>query len=265
MAFPEERVWKKHYGKRTGNLVRAGRTELGPDDIVEWEVRKENSRYFVVNNYFTWAEAWDNAWIRWFDSEYAGVTFARAQAAEAIRAMTASIKKHGKADPYEIAAVVNRNRYEAPPPWSLGSRDEPEGANNLIGHVSDWDGTLRTYKAMTAIERFHPRSAGQIAQIFLEEQNPLAGMHEVEFPMFLENTALYNFVIGNMDRLALDRAGTYFVTHWNLTDAVADMWKLSPELQKAFPSTDHWFSGVNIGEGWFDLLDKVQIILRRAE
>lgn len=146
-----------------------------------------------------------------------------------------------------------------------GSKDEPENAYNLIGHASDWDGTLRTYKALTAIERFHPRSAGQIAQIFLEEKNPLAGMSEVEFPMFLENTALYNFVIGNMDRLALDRAGTYFVTHWNLTDAVADMWKLSPELQKAFPSTDHWFNGVNIGEGWFDLLDKVQIILRRAE
>lgn len=265
MVYQEEGVWTLHHGKKIHNLIRAGRFELGPHDIVEWEIRKHQKRYFATNNYFTYAEAWDNAWIEGYRTEREAVNFARAHAAEAIRAMTSSINKHGQADPYEVALVVNRNRYEAPPPWTLGSQDEPVRAHNLIGHVSDWEGSLRSYKAETAIERFHPHGAGQIAQIFLEEQNPLASMSEVQFPMFLENEALFNFVMENLDREAIDRAGTYFVTHWDLAVAVADMWRLSPELKAAFPSKNRWISGINLGEGWFDLLDKVRTILRRAE
>lgn len=265
MAYPEEGVWSKHHGKKINNLIRAGRFELGPDDIVEWEVRKHQNRYFAVNNYFTYAEAWDNAWIGGFPTPGAAVNFARNHAAEAIQAMTASINRHGKADPFEVAAVVNRNRYEAPPPWTLGSRDEPVKAHNLIGHASDWDGTLRSYKAETAINRFHPRGAGQIAQIFLEEQNPLASMTDVQFPMFLENDALFRFVMDNLDRDAISRAGIFYVTHWDLTDAVADMWKLSPVLKLGFPSRDQWYSGTNIGLGWLDLLTQVKTIIRRAE
>jgi hypothetical protein len=265
MAYPEEGVWTKHHGKKTSPLIRAGRFELGPNDVVEWEVRKHQGKYFATNNYFTFAEAWDNAWIGGFSTAHEAVNFARNHAAEAIQAMTSSMNKHGNADPYEVAAVVNRNRYEAPPPWTLGSRDEPIRAHNLIGHVSDWDGTLRSYKAMTAIERFHPRGAGQIAQIFFEEKIPHAQMDDVEFPMFSENQALEDFVIDNMDRLGYERAGNYFISHWSLTDAVHDLWMLSPDLQRAYPTTNRWFSGVNIGEGWQDLLRDVQTIIRRAE
>lgn len=417
MAYPEEGVWKKRNGMLSHNLVRAGSFILSPDDRVEWEVQRHGDRFYAVNNYFTWAEAWDNAWMESFDTEAKAVEFARQNALIAKAVMEKSRRKHGKADAQDIAAVVNVGRYEPPPPglsgsrntihaamaqafnlsakWDFsdeflstpevhgllenvrrsggkaialiqigdvcvrrlswedatapceysgeellaqgyrvlntmplkspwtsdlneeqlvnflptysraqirkamkayeddstrtiqihgqftiygdlkphvpvslngpGSKDEPVGAHNRIGHVSDWEGTLRSYKALTALNRFHPRSAGQIAQIFLEEQNPLASMREVQFPMFLENTDLYNFVLHNLDREAIDRAGNYFATHWSLSDAISDMWKLSPELQKAYPTKDRWFSGVNIGEGWHDLYEKVQKILRNAE
>lgn len=269
MAFPEEAVWRTHHGKPSNfDIKRAGRFIIGPHDIVEWEIKKYNGRFYAINNYFTWAEAWDNAWMESFGTEDEAVTFARKNALEAQKVMTASRKKHGKADPYDVAAVVNVGRYEPPPPparGGLGSIDEPMRSNNLIGHASDWEGTLRTYKALTAIERFHPRNASQIARIFIEEQNPIADMREMQFPMFLENTALYNFVLHNLDANQIDRAGNYFVTHWDITQGVADMWRLSPVLQEAFPSTNHWFNGINIGEGWFDLLDKVKTIVRRAE
>jgi len=147
---------------------------------------------------------------------------------------------------------------------TMGSQDEPIGAYNLIGHVSDWDGTLRSYKAMYALARFNPRSAGQIARIFFEEMNRYAHMDQVESPMFLENEGLVNFVRQNLDADAIDRAGNYYVTHWDGQDAIADMWKLSPELQAAYPTHDKWFQGVNIGKGWQDLLHQVQTILERA-
>lgn len=142
---------------------------------------------------------------------------------------------------------------------SLGSPDD----YNLINHPSAWDGTLRSYKAMHALNRFHPDSAGKIARIFMEERNHNARMDDVEFPMFLEIPELEDFVIQNGDKLGYERYVNYFITHWTLTDAVHDMWKLSPDLQAAYPTTERWFNGINLGEGWQLLLEQVRTILDR--
>jgi hypothetical protein len=150
---------------------------------------------------------------------------------------------------------------------SLGAfewKDEPKNLYNLIKHVSDWDGTLRSHKAMYALNRFHPISAGQIARIWIEERNhPLKNVEDVQFPMFLENADLVRFVGENISQ---DDAQwlNWYVTRWDLTDSVADMWKLSPELQAAYPTEDEWYQGVNIGMGWQDLLRGVRTVLERA-
>jgi hypothetical protein len=142
-------------------------------------------------------------------------------------------------------------------------KEEPlKKAFNAIDHVSAWDGTLRTHKALYALRRYHPNSAGEIARIWLEERNPLKNVEDVEFPMFLENPDLVGFVEAN---LPLDDAKwkNWHITRWDLTDSVADMWKLSPELQAAYPTVDEWFQGVNIGKGWQELLRQVRTILDR--
>lgn len=145
----------------------------------------------------------------------------------------------------------------------LGDKDEPTGAYNLINHVSDWDGSLRSFKAMYALKRFHPLSAGQIARIWMEERFPLKEIEDVEFPMFLENPDLVKFVLANLSPED-SKWVNWYITRWDMTDSVADMWKLSPELQAAYPTHDRWFQGVNIGKGWQDLLQQVQTILERA-
>jgi hypothetical protein len=149
---------------------------------------------------------------------------------------------------------------------SLGSFEykyDPKGPFNLIQHSSDWDGSLRSFKATYALERYRPNSAGQIARIWLEEMNPPPGnVYQVQFPMFLENADLVRFVEANIP-LEDTKWKNYYITHWDLTDSVADMWKLSPELQKAYPTVDEWFQGVNIGKGWQGLLRQVRTILDR--
>lgn len=142
-------------------------------------------------------------------------------------------------------------------------KDEPEKPYNLINHVSDWDGTLRSYKATHAIRRFQPNSAGQIARIWIEEANHPADVSQVQFPMFLESEGLVDFV--NRNTPSEDyQWRNYYLTHWDLTDSVADMWKLSHALQKAYPTKDRWFQGVNIGMGWQDLLKQVRTIFLKA-
>lgn len=144
----------------------------------------------------------------------------------------------------------------------LGNKDEPIQPYNLIKHVSDWDGTLRSYKATYALDRYHPISAGQIAQIWIEERNhPLANVEDIQFPMFLEDPALVEFVERNLDDA---RWKNWYITRWDLTDSIADMWKLSPDLQDAYPTHNKWFQGINIGMGWQELLRQVRIILERA-
>src|SRR4029079_6846333 len=275
MAFPEEAVWKTHHGMKPssaeGSLVRAGRFVIGPDDIVEWEVRRWGDKFYAVTNYFTWAEAWDNAWMKPFRKEKEAVDFARAQAEIGRRLMQESHQRHGgRADQHEIAEVVNKNRYEPPPPGmsglgaSLGNKDEPVKPFNKIGHISDWDGTLRSYKALYAIQRFNPRNAGDIARIWIEERNSPVDMYQVEFPMFLEVPELEDFVQSNFSNDDLeDRYFNYYITHWDLTDSVHDMWKLSPVLKLNYPGHTQMFNGVNIGAGWHEILASVRKSLDR--
>jgi hypothetical protein len=231
---------------------------------VEWEVRRTyQGTFYPVNNYFTWAEAWDNSWYLDFKTQKEAVDFARKHAQEAKGVMLASHKKHGgRADPYEIAAVVNKGRYEPPPP-QMGSKDEPTNPFNKIGHVSDWDGTLRSYKALYAIKRFHPHNPGDIARIWIEERNDPADMFQVQFPMFLEIPELVEFVTDSLLDQMYDRYFNYYMTHWDLTDSIADMWKLSPVLKMNYPGHIQMFSGVNIGEGWQEILRSVRKILDR--
>jgi hypothetical protein len=177
--------------------------------------------------------------------------------------MQESHKRHGgRADPNEIAAVVNKNRYEPPPP-GMGSKDEPSSPFNKIGHAYDWDGTLRSYKALYAIGRFHPRKAGDIARIWIEEQNVPADMFQVQFPMFLEIPDLIEFVKSNIDGSEWEKYQNYYITHWDLTDSVADMWKLSPVLKMNYPGHRQMFNGVNIGAGWHEILESVRKSLDR--
>lgn len=144
-----------------------------------------------------------------------------------------------------------------------GNKDQPELPYNKIGHVSDWEGTLRSYKAIRAITRFGPRNSGDIARIWIEERNVPADMFEVEFPMFLEIPELVDFVTANLADRTDERYFNYYVTHWDLTDSVADMWKLSPWLQRQYPTHTQMFQGVNIGMGWQKLLQEVRRILFR--
>lgn len=137
-----------------------------------------------------------------------------------------------------------------------GTRINPDRPYNLIGHNVDWDGTLRSYKALQAIEVYHPKTGADIARIFLEEQNWYA-----EFPMFLENPSLVAFVENNT--LESDQDRHYYITHWDGIDAVADMWKLSPELQAAYQSVDKYstWTGRYIGHGWHKLIEEVRSIV----
>lgn len=133
---------------------------------------------------------------------------------------------------------------------------------NSIGHISDWDGTLRTHKALHALRRFRPNSAGEIARIWMEERFPLVNVEDVEFPMFLEDPNLTAFVDANLPPEDAQWRNWY-ITRWDLTDSVADMWTFSPELHEAYPTRDRWFNGVNIGKGWQELLLQVRTILDR--
>ena len=93
--------------------------------------------------------------------------------------------------------------------------------------------------------------------------NHPANVYEVQFPMFLENPELAAFVDANLPPEDSEWRN-YYLTHWDLTDSVADMWKLSHALRKAYPTRDRMFHGVNIGEGWQDLLRQVRTIWLKA-
>lgn len=142
-----------------------------------------------------------------------------------------------------------------------GSKDAPDNPFNEIGHASDWDGTLRSYKALSAIERYYPKNPGDIARIWIEDRNTPADVYQIEFPMFLETPMLVEFVTEAIKDQNYERYFNYYVTHWDLTDSVADMWKLSPYLKLHYPGHREMFNGVNIGEGWHELLRKVRYIL----
>lgn len=147
----------------------------------------------------------------------------------------------------------------------MAGKDEPVNSFNKIGHASDWDGTLRSHKALYAIKRFNPKNASDIARIWIEERNRPADIYQVQFPMFLENEALTSFVYKNLNDQAHDRFVDYYITHWDLTDSVADLWKLSPILKMKYPGHVQMFSGVNIGAGWQEILRDVRKILAAHE
>lgn len=143
-----------------------------------------------------------------------------------------------------------------------GTKDDPDRPYNLIGHAYYWDGTLRSYKAVEALKRFHPKTACDVARIWMEQQADWKMIYDVQFPMFLENKDLVEFVKTNTSSEDnWEKFQNYYITHWDLTDSVADMWKLSPELQAAYPTVDQYFNGVNMGQGWHELLRKVRFIL----
>lgn len=80
--------------------------------------------------------------------------------------------------------------------------------------------------------------------------------------MFLEVPGLVDFVTTNVEEKG--KSGiNYYITHWDLTDSIADMWRLYPVLKMNYPGRLEMFSGVNIGAGWHDIIEKVRKILHK--
>jgi len=149
--------------------------------------------------------------------------------------------------------------------------------HNRIGQVSDWDGTLRTYKAEYMLRQFQPRFGEDMARIWEEQQNfGCKTIYDVQFPIFLEIPELAEFVNAGRDTGTFTgiRADdivhnrewySYYMTHWDLVDACADTWHLSPALKRNYPSTFKWFWGADIGEGWHNYLHETEYFLYKFD
>ena len=144
--------------------------------------------------------------------------------------------------------------------------------HNRIQHFSDWDGTLRTYKAEYVIRRFQPKYGEDMARIWKEQENrECKTIYCVDFAMFLEIPELVEFVKAGRETITAQRLPwmkstpeendkwfNYYVTHWDIIDACADTWKLSPRLKRNYPSHFQWFMGSDIGEGWHAYVHEMQ-------
>jgi hypothetical protein len=149
---------------------------------------------------------------------------------------------------------------------------------NLINHMSEHDGTRRSAQACFIIKRFNPKSAVDLANVIREnklEEN-IIGWH---LPMFAESDRLMHFckkeaeqhdfyngkVTSSMSETEKKRKKdwnewyvTDCVTHADDVDLCADIWKLSPEINKNYPSVVKMYMGTDIGAGWHKFHGDVQ-------
>jgi len=132
---------------------------------------------------------------------------------------------------------------------------DPTQHRNLIGHSSDWDGTLRSYKAEQFLEQREPKTAEDIARFLAYEKNkdfhaPSGKgkldwpIYRVEYPFFLKNKNLEKYVKANGKYKDFEMNNR---THVDDIDFVATIWNLSPHFQKKYPEEGKKFSG------WHDL------------
>ena len=139
-----------------------------------------------------------------------------------------------------------------------------KNTHNKIKHFSDWDGTLRTYKAETFIANFNPHSGKDMAKILKAQKSPKCKtVYDECYPILNTNKKLKKFYRENY---ALEKDvkawededkqrkewQNYFINHMDLTDIVADMWKLSPSLRSKYRKRPDGY------EGWHTLLHEVR-------
>lgn len=142
---------------------------------------------------------------------------------------------------------------------------------NLIKHTSDWDGTLRSYKAEYILHRFNPTNAQDIVDILETEVNPQwNNIYDKKFPMFERIPKLVDYVQKRAKGKDVEKYHNSWITGIDTTDIVADLWKLSPTLQHIYPSKprehpESWVFGTYIGSGWHDLRKDVEKEMRRRK
>ncbi len=142
---------------------------------------------------------------------------------------------------------------------------------NLIGHISDYDGTRRSEQACYIIEKFNPENAKDMAAILYGNLQPtVAGnpMHGY-YPMLWEDKKLVDFCKKDMRERgkSINDENHWIlkgcVGHIDNIDIYADVWRLSPTLQHRYPTNKTWgdkFKNTHIYtgeenepfEGWHD-------------
>jgi len=129
-------------------------------------------------------------------------------------------------------------------------------SNNKIKHFSEWDGTRRTYRAEYILKRYNPKTAKEIAKILYEGMNQeCKTIYDVQYPMFLKDKNLVKYVTES--RPESPDWHNYYITHVDMVDINADLWKLSPTLRKRYPSKKKMFMGTDIGAGWHNQMKDV--------
>lgn len=149
---------------------------------------------------------------------------------------------------------------------------------NLIGHISDHDGTRRSEQACYIIEKYNPENAKDMAAILYGNIQPILAGNEMHsyYPMFWEDKKLVEFchresqttLDGHFSKG--DKYEWYMkscVGHVDTIDIHADIWRLSPTIKHEYPTTKTWRekfknTGIITGiesepfEGWFDFREK---------
>ncbi|MBD3245116.1 MAG: hypothetical protein GF335_03935 [Candidatus Moranbacteria bacterium] len=111
---------------------------------------------------------------------------------------------------------------------------------NLIKHISDEDGTLRSAKACYIIKEFNPDNATELAEIILNNINRNSDtIYHARVPMFYNNKKLVKYV----ESFTASRWINYHITKLDTIDLPADMCKLSPKFKKRYPG-DKWHDAV---------------------
>jgi len=126
------------------------------------------------------------------------------------------------------------------------------GVNNRIKHISDWDGTLRTYKAEYVWKKLKPKNAVDLANKLWALRNPNAKtIYDPIYPFFYGCKKLVDFVKRNKPNKKL---WNYYITEIDSVDLNADLWKLFPAWRKKYPAKGYSIVfGTKVMEGgWHD-------------
>lgn len=162
-----------------------------------------------------------------------------------------------------------------------------EGFGNLIGHISEHDGTRRSAHACYMIEKYNPQDAKDTAKIIFDN-NIQRGIIGWNMPMFWKDKELVDFC--HMESQE-QHSGFYSgktepwmseegkegkkewhdwymhscVAHADDVDLIADLWKLSPNIHANYPSEKRMYMGTDIGAGWHKFKRDTLAELERLE
>ncbi|MDO8659659.1 MAG: hypothetical protein Q7K54_03595 [Candidatus Parcubacteria bacterium] len=129
--------------------------------------------------------------------------------------------------------------------------------NNKVKHISNWDGSLKTYKTEYILRKFKPKTAKRIASILRDNYNKKSKtIYDKEFPMFYNSPRLVKLV--KMAKKDSPAWWNYYITHLDFVDLASSIWKLSPHFQKLYPSKKQMYMGTDIGGGWHNLLKDIR-------